>query len=68
MTRIELSDEEMIELSDEEIEYSTYFPIDDPHDIMYSFEEMVRMYTQADLEIDSYILERAKEINIKNSN
>jgi hypothetical protein len=57
-----------IELSDEEIEYSTYFPIDDPHDIMYSFEEMVRMYTQADLEIDSYILERAKEINIKNSN
>tara|TARA_R110001606_G_scaffold186201_1_gene333646 strand:- start:653 stop:835 length:183 start_codon:yes stop_codon:yes gene_type:complete len=57
-----------IELSDEEIEYSTYFPIDDPHDIMYSFEEMVRMYTNADLEIDSYILERAKEINIKNSN
>ena len=57
-----------IELSDEEIEYSTYFPIDDPHDIMYSFEEMVRMYTNAGLEIDSYILERAKEINIKNSN
>ena len=57
-----------IELSDNEIEYSTYFPIDDPHDIMYSFEEMVRMYTNADLEIDSYILERAKEINIKNSN
>jgi hypothetical protein len=57
-----------IELSDEEIEYSTYFPINDPHDMMYSFEEMVRMYTQADLEIDSYILERAKEINIKNSN
>jgi hypothetical protein len=57
-----------IELSDEEVEYSTYFPIDDPHDIMYSFEEMVRMYTNADLEIDSYILERAKEINIKNSN
>ena len=57
-----------IELSDEEVEYSTYFPIDDPHDIMYSFEEMVRMYTNADLEVDSYILERAKEINIKNSN
>jgi hypothetical protein len=57
-----------IELSDEEIEYSTYFPIPDPHDIMYSFEEIVRMYTQADLEVDSYILERAKEINIKNSN
>jgi len=57
-----------IELSDNEIEYSTYFPIDDPHDIMYSFEEMVRMYTKADLEVDSYILERAKEINIKNSN
>ena len=57
-----------IELSDEEVEYSTYFPIDDPHDIMYSFEEMVRMYTNADLEIDSYILERAKEIQLKNSN
>ena len=57
-----------IELSDDEIEYSTYFPIQDPHDIMYSFEEMVRMYTQADLEVDSYILERAKEIKIKNSN
>ena len=57
-----------IELSDNEIEYSTYFPIADPHDIMYSFEEIVRMYTKADLEVDSYILERAKEINIKNSN
>jgi len=57
-----------IELSDEEIEYSTYFPIRDPHDIMYSFEEMVRMYTKADLEVDNYIIERAKEISIKNSN
>ena len=57
-----------IEPSDKEIEYSTYFPIDDPHDLMYSFEEMVRMYTKADLEVDSYILERAKEIKIKNSN
>ena len=57
-----------IELSDEEIEYSTYFPIPDPHDIMYSFEKMVRMYTQADIEVDNYILKRAKEINIKKSN
>ncbi len=57
-----------IELSDDEIEYSTYFPIQDPHDIMYSFEEMVRMYTQADIEVDNYIIERAKEINLKNSN
>ena len=57
-----------IELSDDEIEYSTYFPIPDPQDIMYSFEEMVRMYTQADIEVDNYILERAKEINIKKSN
>jgi hypothetical protein len=57
-----------IELSDNEIEYSTYFPIADPHDIMYSFEEMARMYTKSDLEVDSYILERAKEIEIKNSN
>jgi len=57
-----------IELSDEEIEYSTYFPIQDPHDIMYSFEEMVRMYTQAEIEVDNYIIERAKEINLKKSN
>ncbi len=57
-----------IELSDDEIEYSTYFPIQDPHDIMYSFEEMVRMYTQAEVEVDNYIIERAKEINIKKSN
>ena len=57
-----------IELSNDEIEYSTYFPIPDPHDIMYSFEEMVRGYTNADIEVDNYILERAKEINIKNSN
>lgn len=57
-----------IELSDEEIEYSTYFPIQDPHDIMYSFEEMVRMYTQAEIEVDNYIIERAKEIKIKKSN
>jgi hypothetical protein len=35
---------------------------------MYSFEEMVRMYTTADLEVDKYILKRAKEINLKNSN
>lgn len=57
-----------IELSDEEIEYSTYFPIQDPHDIMYSFEEMVRMYTNAEIEVDNYIIERAKEISIKKSN
>jgi hypothetical protein len=35
---------------------------------MYSFEEMVRMYTQAEIEVDNYIIERAKEINIKKSN
>jgi hypothetical protein len=29
---------------------------------------MVRMYTEADLEVDNYILERAKEINIKKGN
>ena len=57
-----------IELSDEEIEYSTYFPIQDPHDIMYSFQEMVRMYTKAEIEVDNYIIERAKEIKIKKSN
>ena len=57
-----------IELSDEEVEYSTSFPIEDPHDILYSFEEIVRMYTEADLEVDNYILERANEILTKNCN
>jgi hypothetical protein len=57
-----------IELSDDEIEYSTYFPIRDAHDLMYSFEEMVRMYTNAEIEVDTYILERAKEIHIKKNN
>ena len=57
-----------LELSDEETEYSTEFPVEDIDDIFHTFEEMVRMYTNSDLEVDSYILERAKEINIKNSN
>ena len=57
-----------IELSDEETEYSTEFPIHNIDDILYSMEEMVRMYTQADIEVDAYILNRADEIQIKNSN
>ena len=57
-----------IELSDEEVEYSTYFPIADVGDILYCMEEMVRAYTNADIEVDTYILNRAKEINIKQSN
>ena len=57
-----------LELSDENTEYSTEFPAKNIDDILHSFEEMVRMYTNSDLEVDSYILERAKQINIKNSN
>ena len=57
-----------IELSDETIEYSTYFPIEDIHDIAQAFEEMLRLYSSNDLELDNYILERAKEIKIKNCN
>ena len=57
-----------IELSDNEIEYSTYFPIVDVGDMLYCMEEMVRAYTSADIEVDTYILNRAKEINIKQSN
>ena len=57
-----------IELSDETIEYSTYFPVEDIHDIIFAFEEMLRLYSSNDLELDNYILERAKEIKIKNSN
>jgi len=57
-----------LELSDEETEYSTELPVHDINDIFHTFEEMVRMYSKADLEVDSYILQRAKEIEIKNSN
>ena len=57
-----------LELSDESIEYSTEFPIHNIDDIMYSFEEMLRMYSQADIEVDNYILNRAEEIHIRNSN
>jgi len=57
-----------IELSDETIEYSTTFPVEDVHDIAQSFEEMLRLYSSNDLELDNYILERAKEIKLKNCN
>lgn len=57
-----------IELSDEEIEYSTEFPVDDVSDIMHSFEEMVRMYFNDDLIVDNYLLDRADEIFLKNNN
>tara|TARA_R110000824_G_scaffold237077_2_gene425876 strand:+ start:7607 stop:7789 length:183 start_codon:yes stop_codon:yes gene_type:complete len=57
-----------IELSDENVEYSTEFPIEDIGDILYSFEEMLRMKTQADIEVDNYILNRANEIHLKNNN
>lgn len=57
-----------LELSDEETEYSTEFPSQDIPDIFHTFEEMVRMYTEADLEVDNYILKRANEILTKNCN
>ena len=57
-----------IELSDEEIEYSTTFPLDDVHDIAQGMEELIRLYTDNDLELDNYILERAEEIKLKNCN
>ncbi len=57
-----------IELSDEEIEYSTYFPKKDVEDIMYSFEEMLRMFFNSDIELDAYIIKRADEIEVKLSN
>jgi len=57
-----------IELSDETIEYSTVFTVEDVHDIIYSFEEMLRMYSNNDLELDNYIIQRAEEIKIKRCN
>ena len=57
-----------LELSDEETEYSTELPVHDIKDIFHTFEEMIRMYSKADLEVDNYIIKRAKEINTKNSN
>ena len=57
-----------IELSDEEIEYTTFFPVEDVHDIAQGMEEMLRLYSNNDLELDNYILARAEEINLKNCN
>lgn len=57
-----------IELSDDETEYSTHFPVKDVGDIMQGFEEMVRMYFNDDLVVDAWILDRADEIFLKNSN
>jgi len=57
-----------IELSDTEIEYSTYFPVRNIDDMLYSFEEMIRLYTELDGEVDKYILKRAEEIKLKMCN
>mgnify|MGYP000402550878 FL=1 len=57
-----------LELSDEETQYSTELPIHDITDICHTLEEMVRLYSKADIEVDNYILNRAKEIYIKNNN
>ena len=57
-----------LELSDEDTEYSTEFPVEDIDDIFHTFEEMVRMYSGADIEVDNYILNRANEILTKNCN
>jgi len=57
-----------IELSDETIEYSTTFPVKDITDIAKGFEEILRMYAKSDIEIDAYIINRADEIFLKNSN
>jgi len=57
-----------IELSDDEIIYSTEFPVEDVHDIAQAFEEMLRIFSNNDIELDNYILERAKEIQIKQLN
>jgi hypothetical protein len=57
-----------LELSDESIEYSTELPIHNVDDMLYTLEEMVRMYSSSDIEVDNYILNRAEEIHIRNSN
>jgi len=57
-----------LELSDNTIEYSIEFPVKDITDIMQEFEEMLRMYAKSDIEIDAYIINRADEIFLKNSN
>ena len=57
-----------IELSNEEIEYSTEFPVADVDDILHCMEEMVRMITDLDSDVDNYILKRSKEIALKVAN
>ena len=57
-----------LQLSDEEIEYTTTFPVKNVDDILHTMEEMVRIFTDLDGEVDRYILERAEEIKIKQLN
>ena len=57
-----------IEISNDEVEYSTCLNVEDVYDIMHCMEEMVRMLTDNDMELDNYILKRADEIDLKNCN
>jgi len=57
-----------LELSDEEIEYSTEFFYRDIEDIMHTFEEILRQYTDLDGDVDNYIIKGAKEIELKTCN
>jgi len=57
-----------IEISNDEVEYSTCLNVEDIYDIMHCMEEMVRMLTDNDMELDNYILKRADEIDLKNCN
>ena len=57
-----------LELSDEEMVYSTELPEMNVNDILHTLEEMVRVYTDLDVNVDNYILKRAEEIQLRQLN
>ena len=57
-----------LELSDDETIFSTELPNMSIEDMLNTFEEMVRMYSDLDNVVDDYLIKRAKEINLKRCN
>ena len=57
-----------IKLIDDEQEYFTDLPVFNVEDMLIVMEEMCRMYSDLDCDVDNYILKRAKEIQIRQLN
>jgi len=57
-----------IKLIDNEKELFTTLDEYNIEDMLHTFEEMVRMYSDLDCDVDNFILKRAKEIQIRQLN